>query len=88
MTEEQQMLSCREVVELLSMLLDCDLTPEDARRVREHILACPWCFNYEKQLNLLREFFQKHENELFADATLPDSARERIRDLLKKSPNS
>lgn len=78
------MLSCKEVVELLSKLLDCELTPLEAERVKEHILACPWCFNYEQQLKLLQEFCQKHEKELFADTTLSDPARERILKILNK----
>jgi hypothetical protein len=82
MTEELTIPSCREVTELLSMFLDRDLSLNDAARVKEHILICPWCFNYERQLNLLRDFCGKHEKELFREEPLPDEARDRIKAIL------
>ncbi len=44
-------MNCREAVEHLYEYLDQELTPENERKVREHLQACPPCgqhFNFEQ----------------------------------------
>ena len=43
-------LQCREVVELVSDLLDGALDPEDVVRVEQHLLVCPPCTLHVKQV--------------------------------------
>jgi predicted anti-sigma-YlaC factor YlaD len=45
-------LDCKDVVEILSDYLDDVMTPEDKRRVDEHLAACEGC---DRALEQLRE---------------------------------
>jgi predicted anti-sigma-YlaC factor YlaD len=43
-------LSCQELVEIVTDYLEERLTPEDRRRVEEHLAACEGCRNYLDQM--------------------------------------
>ena len=46
----QGMLTCREVVELITDYIEDDLPPEDRRRVEEHLAICDGCTTYLEQM--------------------------------------
>lgn len=43
-------LTCRELVELVTMYLEMTLSPEDARRFESHLAMCRGCTNYLDQM--------------------------------------
>lgn len=43
-------LTCHEVVELITDYLEDALTPEDRRRVEEHLAGCDGCTKYLEQM--------------------------------------
>jgi predicted anti-sigma-YlaC factor YlaD len=43
-------LSCQELVEIVTDYLEEKLTPEERRRVEEHLAACEGCRNYLEQM--------------------------------------
>ncbi len=45
-----QDLSCREVVELITEFLDSALTVEDRTRFEQHVVGCPPCTVYLRQI--------------------------------------
>jgi anti-sigma factor RsiW len=46
----EQALTCREVIELLSNYIDGALSPDDRRRVDEHLALCDGCATYLEQM--------------------------------------
>jgi anti-sigma factor (TIGR02949 family) len=49
------MLSCADVIRLVSDYLDGALAPDDARRVEEHLAICPPCRGYLSQMRETKE---------------------------------
>ena len=50
MTVDTEMLSCRELVELVTDYLERALAPEDVRRFEAHIAVCQGCTHYLEQI--------------------------------------
>lgn len=48
-----EMLSCQEVVELVTDYLEGALAPADLRRFEEHLAGCPHCTAYLEQLRVV-----------------------------------
>jgi anti-sigma factor RsiW len=46
----EQALSCHEVIELLSNYIDGALSPDERRRVDEHLALCDGCATYLEQM--------------------------------------
>jgi anti-sigma factor RsiW len=46
----EQALTCHEVIELLSNYIDGALSPDDRRRVDEHLALCDGCATYLEQM--------------------------------------
>ena len=50
-----ELLSCQEVVELVTDYLEGALSPADLRRFEDHLDACPHCREYLEQLRVVVE---------------------------------
>jgi hypothetical protein len=77
------MLSCKQVVELLSKSLDTELPRQTRLSVRLHMRLCSLCKLYEHQIKLLRAFVRElaslTESESPIDGYgLSSGAKERI----------
>jgi anti-sigma factor RsiW len=73
MSTPSTMLSCREVVELVSEYLDGNLGPEEHARVREHLDGCDGCEGFVEQVRAT----VRAVGQVQPDA-LDDQARERL----------
>jgi hypothetical protein len=60
------MLKCKEVSELCSHELERPLTLTDRARLAMHLMMCTGCWNFRKQIRLLRQ--KMHE---YADGRAP-----------------
>ena len=81
---------CRDITRLLSQELDHPLPWHRRLLIRLHLTVCVWCERYGEQLRSLRVFsrcFPERGCER-GDTVLPPAARERLKETLRKKPNS
>ncbi len=81
-------LPCDGMTRLASESLDRDLNLLERLALRSHVLYCSACRRYLRQIRLLRDAMrhlltQVESGEPFPDTTLPDDARERIKQALR-----
>lgn len=62
----QGVLTCQELVELVTAYLEHALPAEEHRRFEEHLAVCPPCVRYVRQIKLTIELIGK------ADCDVPD----------------
>ena len=80
--------TCKEFVPMLSESLDGKLSLYKKIIIKLHLLACPPCVRYLKQIKFLSDATHKCDENLLhhaPDAKLSNDARERLKDLLKTS---
>lgn len=80
--------TCKDFVPILSESLDGKLSIYKKIIVKTHLVACPPCVRYLKQIKFLSETAHRCNKEILqkeTDATLSDEARERIKIALKSS---
>ena len=78
------MISCQEAARLSSEAQDRSLTLSERISLRFHLLRCKLCTRYAHQLKFLVEACARVAEEPNSDAELSDTARDRIRDRLKR----
>jgi hypothetical protein len=85
--------TCREAARLVSGSLDRELSWPDRVGLRIHLFYCRACNRYAKQVAYLRDAVKQlvvmteEGGGPGAAATLPDEARGRMKDALRKSQN-
>lgn len=67
-------MDCTEVRAQLDAYEDAELDAAGAKRVEEHLIACPHCLQAEEQLSTLRQAVRKHA----AYYAAPESLRKRV----------
>jgi len=78
---------CREVVRLLSQSMEAKLPVVTRIKIRFHYLICGWCYRYGKQLHALRKIassLPEHVDDC-SQETLPDSSKERMKQVLRET---
>ena len=84
------MLTCKTVSQKVSEGMDRPLTAADRLRVRLHLLICPACRRFERQLGIVRGAIRTLFSGALPDGMdpvdqqLPDDARRRIRDAMRR----
>ena len=83
------MLPCKDATQLISLSMDRSLPIVTRIRLRLHLRICKWCARYERQLLLIRKSLRRVDAldvrpEGPAGETLPEDARERIKESLRK----
>jgi hypothetical protein len=76
---------CREVVKLLSQSMEVKLPVATRIKIQFHYLICIWCYRYGKQLHALRKIassLPEHVDDC-SQETLPDSSKERMKQVLR-----
>ncbi len=80
--------TCKEYVPILSESLDRELSVYKKVIVKLHLIACPPCVRYLKQIKFVREATHKCDEKILQtepDVKLSDKTRERMKKLLKDS---
>lgn len=73
---------CKTITPTFSALLDRKLTFKESVVTRLHLFTCEACVLYLEQIRFLHEFIHKHQPEISLSATLPDSAKQRMKTAL------
>src|SRR5215471_19515453 len=79
--------TCREVVRLLSQSMEVKLPVTTRIKIRFHYLICIGCYRYGKQLHALRKIassLPEHVDDC-SQETLPDSSKERMKQILRET---
>ena len=78
--------SCPEVVRILSLGMDKDLSLMMRIKLRIHYLMCSFCERYMKQLKYIRQVSREFPEKIgeVLDASLPADARERMKAVLRE----
>ena len=81
--------TCPEVVRLLSLGMDKELSLLMRLKLRVHFLMCSFCERYMKQLKYMRHVAREFPAKIgeTSNATLPASARERMKAALSGGMN-
>jgi predicted anti-sigma-YlaC factor YlaD len=80
------MLTCREATEYVSRALDERLSLGDRVALRMHLIICPSCLRFERQMRSLNHCLNTLQHaERFV--YLPDAVRERIKHQLHELAN-
>lgn len=78
-------MSCKEISLLASKALDTRLDWRERLAVRLHLLYCRGCRRFHDQIQFLRRAARRSSESLSAGAVrLPEAARERIRNALRR----
>jgi predicted anti-sigma-YlaC factor YlaD len=80
--------SCLDMNRLTSESLDHDIGRPERAALRAHLVYCPGCRRYARQITLLRTALRRFADRLESDhclpgPALPDDVRERIKQSLK-----
>lgn len=75
-------LRCGEVLERLSDYVDGDLPPREVERVEGHLKGCDWCEQMGGDFAAAVAAIRRH---LVAETAVPEDARRRLRDRLRRS---
>ena len=54
------MLTCRDIVALCTEFVEGTLSPERRRAVEDHLARCPWCAEYVRQLQVVRDVTRRN----------------------------
>ena len=81
---------CKEASQLQSDGFERNLTLMERIRLRIHLLICGACRNYTENLELLNNIFLsiRKQKKIDESISLPDSNRDRIREVLKNTSDS
>jgi hypothetical protein len=81
------MISCKRATELISLSLETRLGWRQRLALRFHLGICSLCRRFRQQSRLLQQAGRDSDealNQADAGATLPESARERIKQALRE----
>jgi hypothetical protein len=78
--------TCPEVVRILSLGMDKELSLLTRIKLRIHYLMCSFCEHYAKQLKYMREVAREFPEKIgeVSDATLPAEAKQRLKEALRQ----
>jgi len=78
--------TCPEVVRILSLGMDKELSLMMRIKLRIHYLMCSFCERYMKQLKYIRQVSREFPEKIgeISDAKLPTEAKERLKEALLK----
>jgi hypothetical protein len=78
--------TCPEVVRILSLGMDKELSLMMRIKLRIHYLMCSFCKRYMKQLKYIREVSREFPEKIgdVSDASLPADAKERMKAALRQ----
>jgi len=78
--------TCPEVVRILSLGMDKQLSLIMRMKLRIHYLMCSFCERYAKQLKYMRTVAREFPEKIgeISDAKLPTEAKERLKEALLK----
>lgn len=78
--------ACEHIIEQLSQAMDGRLRLADRVKLKLHVMICPFCERYGRQIMLLRTILRREAAETTGGSTirhpLPSDARERIKQAL------
>jgi len=79
--------TCPEVVRILSLGMDKELSLLMRIKLRVHYLMCSFCKRYMKQLKYMRAVSREFPHKIgeVSDATLPAAAKEQMKTALRRS---
>ena len=78
--------TCPEVVRILSLGMDKELSLITRIKLRIHYLMCAFCERYAKQLNYIREVSREFPKKIgeVSNTTLPAEAKQRLKEALRQ----
>ena len=78
--------TCPEVVRILSLGMDKQLSLTMRVKLRIHYLMCSFCERYMKQLKYIRQVSREFPEKIgeLSDAKLPTEAKERLKEALRQ----
>src|SRR5947209_18863130 len=78
--------TCPEVVRILSLGMDKQLSLMMLMKLRIHYLMCSFCERYMKQLKYIRQVSREFPEKIgeVSDAKLPTEAKERLKEALRQ----
>jgi hypothetical protein len=78
--------TCPEVVRILSLDMDRELSLMTRIKLRIHYLMCSFCERYMKQLKYIRQVSREFPEKIgeVSDASLPADAKERMKTALRQ----
>ena len=78
--------TCPEVVRILSLGMDKQLSLTMRVKLRIHYLMCSFCERYMKQLKYIRQVSREFPEKIgeISDATLPAEAKQRLKEALRQ----
>jgi hypothetical protein len=78
--------TCPEVVRILSLGMDKQLSLMMRMKLRIHYLMCSFCERYMKQLKYIRQVSGEFPDKIgeISDATLPAEAKQRLKEALRQ----
>jgi hypothetical protein len=81
---------CHDITRLLSQSMDQRLPLVTRLSIRLHFVICIWCKRYAQQLAIIRKLSRSIPEDLkgIPTAPLPQGARKRIRDAVKRVSRS
>ena len=71
-------MNCKEVVETLDLILDCEATDEQKDRFFEHLDKCDHCLEHYELDRIFREFVARHQHKSCCSEQLLHQIKERI----------
>jgi hypothetical protein len=78
--------TCPEVIRILSLGMDKELSLITRLKLRIHYLMCSFCERYAKQLKYMRAVAREFPEKIgeVSDAKLPSDAKERLKEALRQ----
>src|SRR5215467_14153174 len=78
--------TCPEIVRILSLGMDKELSLMMRIKLRIHFLMCSFCERYMKQLKYIRQVSREFPDKIgeISDASLPADAKERMKAVLRQ----
>ena len=78
--------TCPEVVRILSLGMDKQLSLTMRVKLRVHYLMCSFCERYMKQLKYIRQVSREFPEKIgeVSDAKLPAEAKQRLKEALRQ----
>ena len=78
--------TCPEVIRILSLGMDKQLSLMMRLKLQIHYLMCSFCERYMKQLKYIRQVSREFPDKIgeISDATLPAEAKQRLKEALRQ----
>lgn len=80
------MLTCKQIIDLASKELDTSIPWVKRLQMKTHLFICKNCQQYIKQISVIHKLSAKLDDS-FKSITLPDDAKQRIKEYLKRHEN-